>query len=105
MPFCAVHKDFFVEECKDCKDEYEELKGHTVGSSDRHVEVISSASGDAKGYKDFSEDRARKLYEQLLLQFLNPPSRLTEVEAARKARYIIKKQCLIRGLPGWKWLE
>jgi hypothetical protein len=58
-----------------------------------------------KKYKEFSEERARRLYEQLLLQFLNPPYRLSEVEAAKRARYIIKKQCLIRGVPIWIWLK
>ena len=102
LSVCNVHKDFFDETCKDCKAEYANLKGHTSAKNDPGEKV--TASGRAKKYKEFSEERARKLYEQLLLQFLNPPYLLNEVEAAQRARSIIKKQCLIRGVPIWTWL-
>lgn len=102
MPSCEIHKDFFNETCKDCEDEYAELKGHVKGTNGvTHV----MASANAKKYKEFTEDRAKKLYEELLLQFLKSPYKLGEVEAARKARYIVKKQCLLRDLPIWQWLE
>ncbi len=102
MPACEIHKDFFNESCKYCEGEYAELKGHFRGSNGvTHV----IASVNTKKYKEFSEDRAKKLYEELLLEFLKSPYKLGEVEAARKARSIIKKQCLLRGLPMWQWLE
>jgi hypothetical protein len=102
MPACEIHKDFFNETCKDCENEYTELKGHVRGSNGvTHI----MADVNAKKYKEFSEDRAKKLYEELLLQFLKSPYNLGEAEAARKARYIIRKQCLLRGLPVWHWLE
>ncbi len=103
LSVCNVHKDFFDETCKDCKAEYANLKGHTSPKIDSGEKV--TASGRVKKYKEFSEERARRLYEQLLLQFLNPPYRLSEVEAAQRARYIIKKQCFIRGVPMWTWLK
>ncbi|HEX9318281.1 MAG TPA: hypothetical protein VF884_05030 [Nitrososphaeraceae archaeon] len=103
MPACEIHKDFFNETCKDCDDEYAELKGHTMGSNDNATHDITSVN--TKKYKEFPEDRAKKLYEELLLQFLNSPYKLSEVEAASKARYIIKKQCLLRSLPIWQWLQ
>ena len=103
MSGCKVHADFFDDTCPNCKYEYAELKGHIVSSND------NSANGDnldnRKKYKEFPEVRAKRLYEELLLQFLNPPYNLTEVEAARKASSIIKKQCLIRGIPTWQWLK
>ncbi|MDQ5870151.1 MAG: hypothetical protein M3530_10570 [Thermoproteota archaeon] len=79
------------------------MKGHTSPNTDPRENV--TASGQVKKYKEFSEERARRLYEQLLLQFLNSPYRLSEVEAAQRARYIIKKQCFIRGVPIWTWLK
>jgi hypothetical protein len=103
MSGCRVHADFFDDNCPNCKYEYAELKGQILSSND------NSANGDnldnRKKYKEFPEARAKRLYEELLLQFLNSPYNLTEVEAARKARSIIKKQCLIRGIPTWQWLK
>ena len=55
-----------------------------------------------KKYKEFSEQRAKRLYEDLLLQFLK--SNYTEIEAAEKARSIIRKQCNLRGMPYWSWI-
>ncbi|HEY3094833.1 MAG TPA: hypothetical protein VGJ42_03635 [Nitrososphaera sp.] len=54
-----------------------------------------------KKYKEFTEDRAKKLYAELMLQYLKSGS--SEVEAVRKAKAIIRKQCSIRGVPFWLW--
>ena len=53
-------------------------------------------------YKEFTEERAKRLYEELLLQYLKGSS--SENEAAEKARSIIRKQCSIRGIPFWSWI-
>lgn len=58
--------------------------------------------GGSKKYKEFNEERAKKLYEDLLLQYLR--SGTSEVEADQRAKTIIKKQCSIRRLPFWEWL-
>jgi len=58
--------------------------------------------GSGRKYKEFTEERAKKLYEELLLQYLK--SGVAETEAAAKAKAIIKKQCSIRGLAFWSWL-
>ena len=55
-----------------------------------------------KKYKEFTEERAKKLYEELLLQYLR--SGASEVEADQKAKAIIKKQCNLRRMPFWSWL-
>ena len=55
-----------------------------------------------KKYKEFTEERAKKLYEELLLQYLK--SGTAEAEADRKAKAIIRKQCSIRGMPMWRWI-
>jgi len=91
---CAVHTDFFDDSCPACRQEYLDMKG-VDDPSDDHV-------GSGKKYKEFTEERAKKLYEELLLQYLK--SGAGEMEAATKAKAIIKKQCNIRGLAFWPWL-
>jgi hypothetical protein len=54
-----------------------------------------------KKYKEFTEERAKKLYEELMLQYIK--SGASEIEADRKAKAIIRKQCSIRGMPFWPW--
>ncbi|HEX7032725.1 MAG TPA: hypothetical protein VF172_06985 [Nitrososphaera sp.] len=57
---------------------------------------------EARRYKEFTEERAKKLYGDLLLQYLK--SGESEVEADRKAKAIIRKQCSIRGMQPWPWV-
>jgi hypothetical protein len=42
------------------------------------------------------------LYGDLILQFLK--SNYNEIEAAEKARSIIRKQCNLRNMPYWSWI-
>jgi hypothetical protein len=53
-------------------------------------------------YKEFSEERAKKLYEELLVQYLKNGH--NEIEAAERAKRIIRKQCTIRGISLWNWV-
>ena len=53
-------------------------------------------------YKEFTETRAKKLYEELMLQYIK--SGTSETEADRKAKSIIRKQCSIRGKTFWPWI-
>ena len=69
-----------------------EMKG--VGEAD--------TKAGSKKYKDLTEERAKKLYEELMLQFLKGGT--GEVEADRKAKAILRKQCSIRGMPPWPWI-
>jgi hypothetical protein len=57
---------------------------------------------EIKKYKEFSEERAKRLYEKLMLQYLKRG--MDEIEADKKIKAIIKKQCSIRGMPFWPWL-
>ncbi len=66
------------------------------------LDGTDAQAGPGKKYKEFTEERAKKLYEELLLQYLK--SGTEEMEAAAKAKAIIKKQCSIRGLAFWPWL-
>ena len=106
MSPCNIHKSFFDENCHDCKLEYAELKGldQSMIQGDKTTKKITNKSSGKKVYKEFSEERAKKLYEELLIQFLRTKS-VNEVEAARRARQIIRKQCAIRGIQIWSWLK
>jgi hypothetical protein len=102
---CSIHKNFFDDKCPDCKLEYAELKGLTRTKSldnERSTKLPNESS--KKAYKEFSEERAKKLYEELLIQYMRTKS-LNEVEAARRARRIIRKQCAIREIEAWNWLK
>ena len=55
-----------------------------------------------KKYKEFSEERAKQLYQELMLQYLKSGS--DEIDADRKAKAILRKQCSIRGMPFWSWI-
>jgi hypothetical protein len=99
---CSIHKNFFDENCHECKLEYAELKGFNQPETQyQRLEITNKPSN--KPYKEFSEQRAKKLYEELLIQFLRTKS-VNEIEAARRARQIIRKQCAIRGIEVWNWL-
>ena len=103
---CNVHKNFFDDNCPDCKLEYAELKGMTQSKAQEDVksEKRADESSSKISYKEFPEERAKKLYEELLIQFMRTKS-INEVEAARRARQIIRKQCAIRGIKVWNWLK
>ena len=106
MSACSIHKKFFDDSCPDCKLEYAELKGLTQSKSkfqnNEKSEIVDESN--KKPYKEFSEERAKKLYEELLVQYMRTKS-MNEVEAARRARQIIRKQCAIRGIEVWNWLK
>ncbi len=63
---------------------------------------VAEPNQENKKYKEFTEERAKKLYEELLLQYLK--NGIGENEAAKKAKAIIRKQCSIRGMPFWPWV-
>jgi len=100
MTKCNIHSDFFDDECDECKNEYNEMKGLT-GTSDFANQKENYEKHQIKKYKEFTEERAKKLYEELLIQYVK--SSRNEAEAAEKARAIIRKQCKIRGIPFWSW--
>ena len=105
MSACNVHKNFFDDNCPDCKLEYAELKGLTQSNSQDNEKLkIIAHESSKKPYKEFSEERAKMLYEELLVQYMRTKS-INEVEAARRARQIIRKQCAIRGIEVWNWLK
>lgn len=91
---CEIHKDFFDDSCELCRSEYLEMKGGSDG--------LEGDGSGRKKYKELTEERAKKLYEELMLQYLK--SGVSEVEADGKAKAIIRKQCAMRGMPVWAWV-
>lgn len=91
---CAIHTDFFDNSCEACKQEYLDMKG--IGQDAQRDESTG------KKYKELTEERAKKLYEDLMLQYLR--TGVPEVEADSKAKAILRKQCAIRGLDPWPWM-
>ena len=61
-----------------------------------------ATSSNIEKYKEFSEERAKKLYEELLVQYLKKGC--NEIEAAERAKRIIRKQCSMRGISLWNWI-
>jgi hypothetical protein len=101
MTVCTIHKDFFDDMCAECKEEYAELKGLNKLYLDTYNKNKIQKNREKK-YKEFSEERAKQLYGDLILQFLK--SNYNEIEAAEKARSIIRKQCNLRNMPYWSWI-
>jgi hypothetical protein len=112
MNSCHIHTKFFDDDCTECKKEYTELKGlDRTNMNDYKSNDNSNNSNNSnkkhqqldKEYRDFTEERAKRLYTDLLLQFLKN-SKYSEVEASEKARSIIRKQCRLRNMQFWPWL-
>jgi hypothetical protein len=111
MTTCTSHPTYFEDNCKLCKKEYIELKGagyeqaseQTSTKKNIFNQIVSSKKPKkSRRYKEFTEERAKELYAELLLQYLK--TSCNESEAAEKARRIIRKQCMLRSIPFWSWV-
>jgi hypothetical protein len=104
MTSCSIHTDFFDDSCDVCKKEYSELKGLNTSDANNSQSSYNKDKNqdNNKKYKEFTEERAKQLYEDLLLQYLKSSS--NEIEAAEKAKGIIRKQCKIRDIQLWPWV-
>src|ERR687891_319967 len=101
MSECTSHLDFFDDSCAQCKREYAALKGDHEISQQTGKEASTRVK--SSNYKEFTEERAKKLYEELILQYMS--KEIGEQEAARRAQVIIRKQCTVRGIIIWPWLK
>ena len=102
---CSVHTHFFDDNCIECKKEYREMKGirqSTLSNEKDQCDKATKVHSNIEKYKEFSEERAKKLYEELLVQYLK--SGHNEIEAAERAKRIIRKQCSMRGISLWNWV-
>lgn len=105
MAECDTHRFFFDWSCHICKEEYHNLKGtNTVKSenSDKISFEERAKKKGQKGYKEFNEERAKKLYEEIFLQYLKKGN-LSEEESINRSKTIIRKQCKLRGIEPWSW--
>ena len=113
MTICCIHTNFFDDTCTECRKEYAELKGlHKVNNTSGYKLANSNSASNnkmqqqqelPKKYKEFTEERAKRLYGDLLVQFLRS-KKYSEIEASQKAKSVIRKQCLLRHIPFWSWL-
>ena len=103
MNSCIDHPFYFDRDCEDCKKEYFIFKGLEFNEN---LSIISTQSPNIKDkiivYKEFNEDKAKKLYEKLFVYYLKQTD--DEKKASKKAKAVIKKQCMIRHLTPWKWV-
>ena len=97
MTKCNIHKFFFDWSCDLCKEEYIDLKGIDKINLENHDKI------KIKSYREFNEERAKKLYEEIFLQYLKKGN-ISEEESINRSKTIIRKQCEIRGIEPWSWV-
>jgi hypothetical protein len=105
MISCSVHTLFFEDHCIECKKEYREMKGiveEPNSANKRDQNNNATTYPNVQKYKEFTEERAKKLYEELLMQYLKKGS--DEIESSERAKNIIRKQCGMRGMSLWDWV-
>ena len=107
MAKCNVHNFFFDWNCGICKEEYKELKQLDTISIEKEKEKEKEKEINQKeiekNYKEFNEERAKKLYEEVFLQYLKKGN-ISEEESIIRSKNIIKKQCEMRGIKPWSWI-
>jgi hypothetical protein len=54
-------------------------------------------------YKEFTEEKAKELYEKLFIFYLKKNK--NEQEVSKKAKRIIEKQCQLRNIEPWDWVK
>ena len=99
---CLKHVKFFDETCEICKKEYFFVKG----LEDKDGFIIDKNAEESQDkqsvYKEFTEEKAKQLYEKLFLYYLKKLQ--DEKDASNKAKSIINKQCYIRNIKPWNWI-
>jgi hypothetical protein len=73
MSTCPIHTRFFDDLCPECRKEYYELKGldkenlmtEANGLDDNGLDIEEGDGNKDRNYKEFSEERAKKLYAEL----------------------------------------
>ena len=106
MTKCNLHEFFFDWNCNDCKEEYRDLKGIDKIDEESYEEVEPMKAKKLKkinDYKEFTEERAKKLYEEIFLQYLKKGN-ISEAESIERSKKIIRKQCLMRNIEPWSWV-
>jgi hypothetical protein len=105
---CKVHEFFFDWSCHLCKEEYNILKGKDItcivdNDKTNKNSINRKTNAKLKKYKEFDEERAKKLYQDIFLQYLKSGN-ISEEESITRSKMIIRKQCEIRGIKPWSWI-
>jgi DNA-binding transcriptional regulator YhcF (GntR family) len=100
---CNYHKFFFEWSCNICKEEYKYLKGTNQVNIENQNKTNIQKDIKQKNYKEFNEERAKKLFEEIFLQYLKKGN-ISEEESIKRSKIIIRKQCEIRGIKPWSWI-
>jgi hypothetical protein len=103
---CNIHNFFFEWSCHLCKEEYNALKGTDMikpENSDKKDVKKKEKDAKSKNYKEFNEERAKKLFEEVFIQYLKKGT-MSEEESINRSKMIIRKQCELRGIEPWAWI-
>lgn len=99
---CLKHSKFFDETCETCKKEYFFVKGLEDKDDVTMNKKVGESQKKQSIYKEFTEEKAKQLYEKLFLYYLK--NLKDEKDASNKAKSIIAKQCHIRNIKPWNWI-
>ena len=99
---CLKHQTFFDETCEICKKEYFVVKGLEEKDGLIINKNVAQSHEKPTFYKEFTEEKAKQLYEKLFLYYLKTLN--NEKDASNKAKSIITKQCQIRNIQPWNWI-
>jgi hypothetical protein len=99
---CLKHVKFFDETCEICKKEYFFVKGLEDKDGVIIDKNVEESQDKQSVYKEFTEEKAKQLYEKLFLYYLKKLQ--DEKDASNKAKSIINKQCYIRNIKPWNWI-
>jgi hypothetical protein len=102
---CNIHNFFFEWSCHLCKEEYNVLKGtNTIKPENSDItDAKKEKDTKSKSYKEFNEERAKKLFEEVFIQYLKKGT-MSEEESINRSKMIIRKQCELRGIEPWSWI-
>ena len=102
---CNIHNFFFEWSCHNCKEEYNDLKGtNTIKPENNDIkDAKKEKDAKSKSYKEFNEERAKKLFEEVFIQYLKKGT-MSEEESLNRSKMIIRKQCELRGIEPWAWI-
>ena len=100
MISCLKHILFFCSDCEICKKEYCIMKGLNENGN---LTLEQHSTDKQIHYKEFTEEKAKQLYEKLFIFYLK--SNKDEQEVSKKAKRIIKKQCQLRNIEPWDWIK
>ena len=97
----SCSQTFFEDDCIECGKEIQE---NEAGLDRSNSDSRNNQNKSKQKVKDieFTEERAKKLYEELLVQYLK--KNCNAIEASERSKKIIRKQCSMRGMSSWDWI-